>query len=142
MDRLQIAEQLRKTLLMFAATLSDEQAMEVSTIYDLWIPDHKYLAGDIVSYGTDSNGDPQLYRVIKEHTSQENWKPGAGTESIYDAIGISSSGYPIWSQPSGSHDAYNKGDIVSYNGQLYKSLIDGNTWAPDVYPDGWELYTE
>ena len=41
-------------------------------------------------------------------------------------------------KPSGSHDAYNTGDIVRYNGVLYRSKIDGNTWAPDAYPDGWE----
>ena len=48
--------------------------------------------------------------------------------------------YPEWVQPSGSHDAYNTGDIVRYNGVLYRSKIDGNTWAPDAYPDGWEVY--
>ena len=35
-----------------------------------------------------------------------------------------------------------KGDIVSYNGKLYKSTIDGNVWAPDAYPAGWTEYTE
>ena len=33
MDRLQAAEQLRKALQVFAQTLTDEQAMEISTIY-------------------------------------------------------------------------------------------------------------
>lgn len=32
----------------------------------------------------------------------------------------------------------NTGDIVSYNGKLYKSTIDANVWAPDAYPAGWE----
>ena len=45
-----------------------------------------------------------------------------------------------WNQPTGAHDAYNTGDIVNYNGTLYKSLIDGNVWAPDAYPAGWEVY--
>lgn len=31
---------------------------------------------------------------------------------------------------SSPFDAYNTGDIVSYKGVLYKSLIDGNTWGP------------
>ncbi len=39
-------------------------------------------------------------------------------------------------------EPYNTGDIVNYNGTLYKSLIDGNVWAPDAYPAGWEVYTE
>ena len=40
-------------------------------------------------------------------------------------------------QPSGAHDAYNLGDRVSYNGKVYESVINGNVWSPDVYPDGW-----
>lgn len=34
--------------------------------------------------------------------------------------------YPEWKQPTGEHDAYNTGDIVRYNGALYRSLIYGN----------------
>ena len=40
-------------------------------------------------------------------------------------------------QPSGAHDAYNLGDRVRYNGKVYESVINGNVWSPDVYPDGW-----
>ena len=46
--------------------------------------------------------------------------------------------YPEWTQPLEANDAYNTGDIVSYNGVLYRSLIDGNTWSPVDYPAGWE----
>lgn len=140
--RLQAAEQLRRALQMFCATLTDEQAMEVAAVYPAWEAGRSYAEGDIVSYGANSTGDPQLYRVVQDHTSQAEWLPGQGTDSLYDAIGVDEGGYPIWSQPSGAHDAYNKGDIVSYNGILYRSLIDGNTWAPDAYPDGWEVYAE
>lgn len=31
------------------------------------------------------------------------------------------------------------GDKVRYNGHIYQSTIDGNVWAPDVYPAGWEM---
>ena len=41
-------------------------------------------------------------------------------------------------QPTGAHDAYNLGDRVSYNGKVYESVINGNVWSPDVYPDGWK----
>lgn len=137
-DNLKNAEQFRKVVQMFAGSLSEEQAMEVSTVYPVWEPDHTYAVGDIFSYGTNSVGDPQLYKVVQAHTSQDNWKPGSGTESLYDAFGLDDSGYPVWSQPSGAHDAYNTGDIVNYNGTLYRSLIDGNVWSPDAYPNGWE----
>lgn len=48
--------------------------------------------------------------------------------------------YPDFVQPTGAHDAYQTGDIVNYNGVLYKSKIDNNVWSPDVYPAGWEVY--
>lgn len=47
--------------------------------------------------------------------------------------------WPEWVQPTGAHDAYNTGDKVTYNGKHYTSLLDGNVWSPDAYPDGWEL---
>ena len=140
MNRLQAAEQLRRALQMFAATLTEEQALEIATVYPVWEANHAYQMGDIISYGTNSAGDPQLYKVVQAHTSQDNWRPGAGTESLYDAFGLDESGYPIWAQPSGAHDAYSAGDIVNYNGTLYQSTINGNVWSPDVYPAGWTVY--
>lgn len=141
MNRLQAAEQLRRALQMVSAGLTDEQAMEVSAIYDPWVVNKAYAVGDLVTFGENSVGDPQLYRVAQAHTSQAAWMPNA-TPALYTAIGLDDSGYPVWSQPTGAHDAYNAGDVVSYNGSLYRSLIDGNVYAPDTYPAGWEVYTE
>lgn len=141
MDKRQAAEQLRRALQMFAATLTEEQALEIATVYPVWEAGKAYAVGDIISHATNSTGDPQLYRVVQAHTSQADWLPES-TPALYDAFGLDESGYPVWSQPSGAHDAYNTGDIVNYNGTLYRSLIDGNTWSPDAYPAGWEVYTE
>lgn len=141
MNRLQAAEQLRRALQMFAASLTDEQAMEVVAIYDPWVVNKTYAVGDLVTYGENGVGDPQLYRVAQAHTSQADWLPNA-TPALYTAIGLDNSGYPVWSQPTGSHDAYNKGDIVDYNGTLYESVIDDNAYSPDAYPAGWAVYSE
>lgn len=135
--------ELRRALQIFAATLHDneEMAMQIASIYPVWAADKQYKANDVISYGTNSVGDPQLYLVLQAHKSQSDWLPDA-TASLYKKMGISESGYPIWTQPLGAVDAYNIGDIVSYNGKLYKSIINANVWAPDVYPAGWEEYTE
>ena len=137
MNTLQIAEQFRKAVQMFAASLSDEKALEIATIYDPWVADKVYTVGELFTYGVNSVGDPQLYRVVQAHTSQFDWLPDQAP-SLYDAIGLDEQGYPVWSKPTGAHDAYNTGDIVDYNGVLYKSLMDGNVYAPDEYPTGWE----
>ena len=137
MNKLQIAEQFRRALQMFAESLDDEKAMEIASVYDDWKIGKPYEVGELIKYGTNSVGDPQLYRVVQAHTSQADWTPDK-TASLYTPIGLDESGYPLWSKPTGSHDAYNVGDIVDYNGTIYVSLIDGNIWSPDEYPQGWE----
>ena len=141
MDRLQMAEQFRKALQMFAMSLDEEKAMEVATVFDPWEIGKSYNMGDFLTYGVNGVGDPQLYKVVQAHTSQADWRPDV-TPSLYVAIGLDEQGYPVWSQPTGAHDAYNKGDIVNYNGALYQSLIDGNVYSPLDYPAGWAVYTE
>lgn len=141
MSRLQIAEQFRKALQMFAASLDDERAMEVATIYDPWVAGKAYPVGEFVTYGKNDVGDPQLYKVVQAHTSQADWTPDVAA-SLFAAIGLDEQGYPVWSQPTGAHDAYNKGDIVDFNGVLYESLIDGNVYSPEAYPAGWVVCTK
>lgn len=138
MNKMQVMEQLGRALQMFAQTLSNEQAIEVASIFPPYEVGKSYTAGQYITYGTNTVGDPQLYKVIQDHISQEDWVPEK-SPTLYEPIGLNGSGYPIWSKPSGAHDAYNKGDIVDYNGTLYKSLIDGNVYSPDEYPAGWEV---
>ena len=63
------------------------------------------------------------------------WQPGV---SGWREVVEEGSGAPEWVQPTGATDAYSKGDRVSYNGKVYESVIDGNTWSPTAYPQGWE----
>ena len=122
---------------MSAMSFTDEQALEVKDIYPEYQVDHAYKQGDFFTH------EGELYKVNQAHTSASQWEPGSvGTESLYTHLTLNEDGYPIWKQPTGAHDAYNKGDIVEYNGELYKALIDGNAYSPDTYPAGWEKYTE
>lgn len=140
-NKVQKALELRKALQLFLATMdADTQAeamMEVATVFPKYKVGKVYKTKEVFSYGENSVGDPQLYQVLQDHTSAEEWVPDTAT-SLYKAIGVTENGYPEWVQPLGASDAYNTGDIVSYNGVLYKSTIDGNVWAPDSYPAGWE----
>ena len=73
MGKLKKAEQFRRAVLLFAASLSDESAMEVATIYDVWKPGKTYAVGEFLRYKKNSVGDPQLYKVVQAHTSQVDW---------------------------------------------------------------------
>lgn len=146
MNKVQAALELRKALQLFLATMDAEtqalDMMEVATVFPKWEVGKAYKIKDVFSYGENGVGDPQLYQVMQNHTAAAQWTPGSsGTLALYKPVGVTAAGYPEWVQPLGASDAYNKGDIVDYNGVLYRSLIDGNTWAPDLYPAGWELYT-
>ena len=44
--------------------------------------------------------------------------------------------FPNWS-PNGV--SYTADTRVRYNGVLYRCLIDGNAYSPEVYPAGWEV---
>lgn len=141
MDKLQAVRELRRAIQLVLSTLDPEEhaetLLEVPTVFPAYEVGHAYKIKDVFSYGVGAVGAPQLYQVLQAHTSAEQWSPDTAT-SLYKKIGVSSGGYPEWVQPLGATDAYNKGDIVSYKGGLYRSTIDSNVWAPDAYPAGWE----
>lgn len=141
-----LAYQLRKALelLTQTAALPEEEAMEIADFYPEWEPGKKYLKTVIVKYGVNKYGETQLYTVISDHTSQEDWTPDKAT-SLFKIVGYTEDGTPIWSQPILYDDAWEIGDIVEYDGQLWQ-CTDGNvsglygmrnTFAPDVW--GWSL---
>lgn len=131
---------VQKAAQIAALSFTDEQALEVPDLYPEYAVDHEYKKDDRFTY----NG--RLFKVNQDHTSAAQWVPGeTGTESLYTCLEMAGDGYLVWTQPTGAHNAYNTGDIVHYptaDDPLYKSTIDGNVWAPDAYPQGWEIYTE
>lgn len=132
---------IREAMDIAGAMLSDEKALECVRLYRPWEVGRVLSVGEFVTFGENSVGDPQLYKVNIEHTAQVDWVPDT-SPSLFTAIGLDDEGYPVWSKPTGAHDAYNTGDIVNYNDTLYKSLIDGNVYAPDEYPSVWEVCAE
>lgn len=143
MTILEQAYAIREAMDAAGAVLTEEQALVCVRIYNPWKVGKYYKGGEYFTYGVNSVGDPQLYRVNdgKNHTSQNDWLPNM-EKSLYTAIGLDKDGNSIWARPTGAHDAYNEGDIVNYNGTLYQSKINGNTYSPDEYPDGWTKYTK
>ena len=111
------------------ANLADEVAVDVTTLFEQWEPDHVYVVGDRIRYGE------KLYRVVQAHTSQVDWTPDV-TPALFTEIPKPGE-IPEWKQPTGAQDAYSKGDKVLHNGSVWESTIDGNVWEPGVY--GWTI---
>ena len=112
-----------------AGNIDADTASAHKDMFEDWQPTVSYKVGQIRKY------KDALYKIVQDHTSQNDWLP-TETPSLYESITITESGYEEWKKPKGSHDAYNKGKIVVYNGILYKSLIDGNTYSPAGYSSG------
>lgn len=141
-NKVQMALELRKALQLFLSTMDPEtqaeDMMAVASVFPKYQIGKVYKVKEVFAYGENAVGDPQLYQVLQAHTSAEEWTPDA-VASLYKKIGVTEGGYPEWVQPLGASDAYNTGDVVSYNGVLYKSTIDANVYSPEVYAAGWEL---
>ena len=124
------AREVRTAMDAAGAQLDDAAALDAMAIYPAWGADTAYAIGQRVRYGD------KLYKCVQAHTSQGDWMPSA-TPALWVRVSIEE--WPEWVQPTGAHDAYAKGDKVTYKGKRYISLIDGNTYSPDAYPAGWEM---
>lgn len=111
--------------------ISVEDMKELVALYPNFEVGKAYAIGDLVEYGNE------LYEVIQSHTSQEGWTPDT-VPALFKSKTVVAV-IPNWAQPTGAHDAYNIGDKVIFEGQVYESLIDANTYSPTAYPAGWQL---
>lgn len=117
-----------------AGSIDATTAAEHADLFTPWAYPVAYKAGQIRRYT-----DGKLYKCLQDHTSQEDWTPPAAV-SLWVAVADPAEEWPEWSQPVGAHDAYNRGDKVSHNGQHYTSDVDANVWEPGVY--GWTAEEE
>ena len=69
------------------------------------------------------------------------WEPGVSgwREVTPESEDGTPAAPPEWVQPTGGHDAYKTGDLVTWQGQAYRSNRDGNVWSPSALPSGWDL---
>jgi hypothetical protein len=141
MDKVLLGRQHRAAMSLLAQKLSmtESERMQIADIYPDFVIGKPYYAGFVFRHGKNEDGETQLYEVVQAHTSAAEWQPEANP-ALYKKIGFSDNGIPIWTQPLGATDAYEKGDKVDYNGKIYVSDADGNVWEPGVY--GWTAVEE
>ena len=129
MTYIERARALRPYIEKAAISLTDEDALQAVELFPQWVVEHAYVVGERLQY----NG--VLYRVVQAHTSQADWTPDI-THALFIVVSLDE--WPEFVQPTGVHDAYNKGDKVTFNGKHYISLIDANVYSPAAYPAGWQ----
>lgn len=112
--------------------IDDVTATEHTEMFGKWEPNVDYVVGNMRTFGAGE--EIKLYRCVQAHRSQADWAPDV-TPALWDEAGDPAEEWPAWSQPIGSHDAYNQGDKASHNEKHWISNVDANVWEPGVY--GW-----
>ena len=140
MSRLEKARKFKKRInanlqatrkLIRVDELSEDELLDMIDLYENYQVDKLYKVDDTFKY------EGKLYKVIQEHTSQADWIPSE-LPALYLSM-MPENVIPEWVQPTGSHDAYNIGDKVIFEGEVYESIINSNTWSPADYTSGWLL---
>lgn len=135
----QSIKSILKTITL-AKDLSDDQKEEILSRYEEYKEDKEYKEGDKFTF------DGKIYEVIQDHRSQTTWIPSS-TPALYKEFldvkitnqdGEETEVVAEFRQPTGAHDAYKKGDKVSFEGAIYESIMDNNTYSPSGYPEGWK----
>ena len=123
------AEAIVAALVKLRESATDEQALSVPVLYPAWRSGVNYVTGQRVLHGG------VLYKVLQDHTSQDDWTPDAAPSLFARVLIPDATAIPEWEQPD-STNPYMSGDKVSHNGSTWVSTIDNNVWEPGVY--GWE----
>ena len=141
MSRIEKAREFRKLInanlqatrkLIRVDELSEEELLDMIDLYESYEIGKSYQTDDIFKH------ENKLYKVIQEHTSQEDWIPSE-LPALYLNL-MPENVIPEWRQPQGAHDAYAKDDKVTHQGKTWQSDVDGNVWEPGVF--GWTLSEE
>ena len=112
-------------------TADDNTALTGMELYPVWSVGLAVEVGQRYQYGD------RLYKVVQPHTTQADWTPDV-TPALWVIVSLEE--WPDWVQPTGSHDAYAKGDKVTHNSKKWTSDVDANVWEPGVY--GWTEVVE
>lgn len=120
------AKRYRKLINSLIINLSDEEALEVTDLFEPWMSGFEYKVNDRVKH------EGLLYSCVQAHASQDSWTPDL-TPALWKRVSIEE--WPEWIQPTGTQDAYMAGDKVSHNNKHWISSVDNNVWEPGIY--GW-----
>lgn len=114
----------------------DAEALSLQILYKQW----NKQVGKELQVGEYVNHNDVLYKVLQQHTVQDNWAPDV-SPSLFAKVLVDPTGDTVldWEQPD-STNPYMKGDKVKHNGVIYESEVDNNVWEPGVY--GWVVVEE
>ena len=119
-------------------SLSDEDALSVKSIYPEWAS----LVGKTVKKDEKMQCDGKLWKVMQDHTAQEQWRPGTGTESLYTEIVESAAGTIDDPIPYDNNMELEQGKYYSQDGEVYLCTRDTEIPVYNPLKDLVGIYVE
>lgn len=98
--------------------VDDQTAYRMKGFYPEWAAGEAYTVGYKLLYGGE------LYKVVQAHTSQDGWRPGTGTESLYARIDETHDGTKYDPIPYDGNMAIESGKYYSQGGVTYRGTRD------------------
>lgn len=120
--------QMRKLLEKQTDSMPDEEILNYPNFVEKWESGKSYTTGKRLEH------DGTIYKVLQDHTSQDDWTPDAAPSLFAKVLIPDASVVPEWEQPD-STNPYMTGDKVTHNSKTWVSDVDNNVWEPGVY--GW-----
>ena len=103
------ARHMRKHLEGYTNAMTDEEILNYPGFVEKWKSGKSYSVGKRLEH----NGT--IYKVLQEHTSQDDWTPDVASSLFAKVLIPDASVIPEWEQPD-STNPYSKGDKVTHNG--------------------------
>lgn len=74
-------------------------------------------------------------KLWRSTTPANTWEPGVSgwREEVEEGAAP-----PEYVAPTGGHDAYQPGDLVTFEGEVYKCVTANCVWSPADYAAAWE----
>lgn len=122
----------RKLVELGATSLSDK---DVSTAPDV-LPRMTYL-GNLIQNGSRINWNGSIKRAAVDLWDREENNPD-NASTLWEDV-MYKNGFRIIPETITSGLQFAKSEQGYWKDKLYESLIDGNVWNPEQYPDGWKI---
>ena len=108
--------------------LTDTESLEMKD----WFPEWEEKMEQQVNEGEKYQYGGKLWKVLQQHTVQENWKPGEGTESLYTEVSKGHAGTKEDPIPYNNNMELENGKYYSQDGETY--LCTRSTGIPVYNP--------
>lgn len=122
----------RANILKAMASLNDQDASLTPEFFDGLKNENT-----LITSGTRINWNGQLKRAAVDLWDTEANNPD-NAPSLWEDIAYRE-GIRIIPSELTVGTAFAKDELGWWGEELYKSLLDANTWTPEAYPAGWEL---